>query len=127
MPQELGYIFPFRFLFKPKRKNLNMGFRVIEESEINMMLDDLRGRNYREANIYLVLLDSVFVVEWRVDEEVVTHVPQPQPDKLDKCILEKLPSDSDLVADVVVNLKGHHDRNDEFFNKLLQRGDLAAQ
>ncbi|KAM6553486.1 hypothetical protein CsatB_014248 [Cannabis sativa] len=45
MAQVLGYIFPFAFLFKTKGKNLNMGFRVVEESKIILMLDDLRGRN----------------------------------------------------------------------------------
>uniref|UniRef100_A0A803P3V2 Uncharacterized protein n=1 Tax=Cannabis sativa TaxID=3483 RepID=A0A803P3V2_CANSA len=127
MAQELGYIFPFGFLFKPKGKNLNMGFWVIEKREINMMLDDLRGRNYREDNIYFILSDQVFTVEWRLDEEAIRHVHQPQPGKLDKCILEEFPSDNYLVPDVVVNPKGHYDRNDEFFNKFVQWVDLATQ
>ncbi|KAF4349834.1 hypothetical protein G4B88_026712 [Cannabis sativa] len=104
-----------------------MGFRVVGESEVMLMLDDLRGRNYREANIYLVLRDPVFAVEWRLDEEVVRHVPQPEAAKLDKCILEELPSDSELVPDVVVNPRGHHDPNDAFYNKFVRWGDLAAQ
>uniref|UniRef100_A0A803NND3 Uncharacterized protein n=1 Tax=Cannabis sativa TaxID=3483 RepID=A0A803NND3_CANSA len=103
-----------------------MGFSVIEENEIDMVLDDLRGKNYKEANIYLVLPDPVYAVEWRLDEEAVRHVPQPSFAKLDKCIPKELPFDSDLVADVVVNPKGHHDRNDNFFNKFLQWGDLAT-
>ncbi|KAF4384344.1 hypothetical protein F8388_004577 [Cannabis sativa] len=117
MAQVLGYIFPFGFLFRPKGKSLNMGFRVVGESEVMLMLHDLRGRNYREANIYLVLPDPVFAVKWRLDEEAVRHVPQPEAAKLDKCILEELPSDSELVPDVVVNPRGHHDPNDAFYNK----------
>ncbi|KAF4392629.1 hypothetical protein F8388_003049 [Cannabis sativa] len=96
MVQVLGYIFPFSFMFKPKGKSLNMGFRVFEE------------------------------IEWRLDEDAVRHVPQPQPAKLDKCILEELSSYNELVPDVVVNPRGHHDPNDEFYNKCGNDGSTRS-
>lgn len=117
---ELGYQFPFDFLFKPKGKHLNMRFRVIEENEVNMMLDDLRViRNYRETNIDLVLPNLVYIVEWRLDKEALRHVPQLSSSRLDKCILEELSSDTYLVEDVVINPADHHDPNEKFFNKFV--------
>ncbi|KAM6563508.1 hypothetical protein CsatB_023506 [Cannabis sativa] len=127
MALELGYQLPFGFLFKPKRKHLNMGLRIIEQDQVDMLLDDLRSRSYREANIYLVLPDPTCALDWHLSEDVVRHNPGPPSEKLKKCTLVKLPSNCGIVAYVVVNPHGHYDPNDMFYNKFVKWGDLAAQ
>ncbi|KAF4403091.1 hypothetical protein G4B88_027862 [Cannabis sativa] len=106
------------------------GNRKYESILISAILMDSAGSTLkkwlREANIYLVLPDPVFAVEWRLDEDAVRHVPQPQPAKLDKCILEELSSYNELVPDVVVNPRGHHDPNDEFYNKFGNDGSTRS-
>ncbi|KAF4366315.1 hypothetical protein F8388_017469 [Cannabis sativa] len=108
MALELGYQLPFGFLFKPKRKHLNMGLRMVEQDQVDMLLDDLRSRSYREASIYLVLPDPTCALDWHLSEDV-------------------LPSNCGIVAYVVVNPHGHYDPNDMFYNKFVKWGDLAAQ
>lgn len=104
MALQLGYQFPFGFLFKPKEKHLNLGFRIVEKKEVQSMLEDMTGKNYREAAIYLVLPDPIFVVEWRVDKEAVRHVPDgPNSTSSKKCKIVELPCDTDMATDVVVN------------------------
>uniref|UniRef100_A0A803PJ69 Uncharacterized protein n=1 Tax=Cannabis sativa TaxID=3483 RepID=A0A803PJ69_CANSA len=127
MALESGYQLPFGFPFKPKRKHLNMGLRMVEQDQVDMLLDDLRSRSYREANIYLVLPDPTCALDWHLSEDVVRHNPGPPSEKLKKCTLVKLPSNCGIVAYVVVNPHGHYDPNDMFYNKFVKWGDLAAQ
>lgn len=126
MALELGYELPFDFLFKPKEKHLNLAFTIVDGKEVQLMVDYLSGNDYREAAIYLVLPDPVFVVEWRVDLDAVRHVPEQSTTKLDKLQIERLPSDIEEETDVVVNPRGRHDRDDVLFNKFVAWGDLTA-
>ncbi|KAM6550945.1 hypothetical protein CsatB_000753 [Cannabis sativa] len=71
----LNYKFPFGFLFKPYKKHLNMGIRVLEASVI---LDDLRERRYREAQVYMVMPEPVLDLEWKEDPEALRHIPDSQ-------------------------------------------------
>ena len=119
MALQLGYQFPFDFLFKPKEKHLNLAFTIVDEKEVQLMVDYLSGNDYREAAIYLVLPDPVFAVEWRVDPDAVRHVPEQSTTQSDKLQIQQLPSDTEEETDVVVNPRGHHDRDDVLFNKFV--------
>uniref|UniRef100_A0A803PLM2 Uncharacterized protein n=1 Tax=Cannabis sativa TaxID=3483 RepID=A0A803PLM2_CANSA len=65
MARSLQYRFPFGFLYKPYGKHLNMGLMVVNNATIQLMLEDLTGRNYAEANVYLVLPDPQLALEWK--------------------------------------------------------------
>ena len=53
MALQLGYQFPFGFLFKPKEKHLNLGFRIVEKKEVQSMLEDLTGKKITERQRFI--------------------------------------------------------------------------
>ncbi|XP_060973008.1 uncharacterized protein LOC115694936 [Cannabis sativa] len=79
----LNYKFPFGFPFKPYKKHLNMGIRVVEAS---IILDDLRDRRYRKAQVYMVMPEPIVDLEWKEGPEALRHILDSQ--KLHKCTIE---------------------------------------
>ncbi|KAF4357869.1 hypothetical protein F8388_026459 [Cannabis sativa] len=106
MARSLEYRFPFGFLYKPHGKHLNMGFMVVNNASIQLMLEDLTARNNAEANVYLVLPDPQLAVEWEEDAEAIKMQEPQQSSKVEKCKIEELPEGCTVVADVVVNPQG---------------------
>ncbi|KAF4366565.1 hypothetical protein F8388_004229 [Cannabis sativa] len=126
MARSLQCRFPFGFLYKPHGKHLNMGFMVVNNASIQLMLEDLTARNNAEANVYLVLPDPQLAVEWEEDAEAVKiHQPE-QSSKVEKCKIEELPEGCTVVADVVVNPPGHVNVDDKFYNFFVHWGEFMA-
>ncbi|KAM6574551.1 hypothetical protein CsatA_022878 [Cannabis sativa] len=95
--------------------------RVLEASVI---LDDLRDRRYREAQVYMVMLEPVLDLEWKEDPEALRHIPDSQ--KLHKCTIEELPPNKNLEVDVVVNPPRRISNDDYFLNMFVKWGDVLA-
>ncbi|KAF4361719.1 hypothetical protein F8388_026409 [Cannabis sativa] len=69
MARSFQYRFPFGFLYKPYGKHLNIGFMVVNNASIQLMLEDLTARNNAKANVYLVLPDPQLALQWEEDAE----------------------------------------------------------
>ncbi|KAM6599725.1 hypothetical protein CsatA_019334 [Cannabis sativa] len=126
MARSLEYRFPFGFLYKPHGKHLNMGFMVVNNASIQLMLEDLTARNTAEANVYLVLPDPQLAVEWEEDAEAIKMQEPQQSSKVEKCKIEELPEGCTVVADVVVNPPGHVNVDDKFYNFFVHWGEFLA-
>ncbi|KAF4403166.1 hypothetical protein G4B88_027937 [Cannabis sativa] len=126
MARSLEYRFPFGFLYKPHGKHLNMGFMVVNNASIQLMLEDLTARNNAEANVYLVLPDPQLAVEWEEDAEAIKMQEPQQSSKVEKCKIEELPEGCTVVADVVVNPPGHVNVDDKFYNFFVHWGEFLA-
>ncbi|KAF4370507.1 hypothetical protein G4B88_005228 [Cannabis sativa] len=126
MARSLEYRFPFGFLYKPHGKHLNMGFMVVNNASIQLMLEDLTARNNAEANVYLVLPDPQLAVEWEEDAEAVKMQEPQQSSKVEKCKIDELPEGCTVVADVVVNPPGHVNVDDKFYNFFVHWGEFLA-
>ncbi|KAF4365423.1 hypothetical protein F8388_012788 [Cannabis sativa] len=126
MARSLEYRFPFGFLYKPHGKHLNMGFMVVNNASIQLMLEDLTARNTAEANVYLVLPDPQLAVEWEEDAEAIKMQDPQQSSKVEKCKIEELPEGCTVVADVVVNPPGHVNVDDKFYNFFVHWGEFLA-
>ncbi|KAM6548757.1 hypothetical protein CsatB_020433 [Cannabis sativa] len=126
MARSLEYRFPFGFLYKPHGKHLNMGFMVVNNASIQLMLEDLTARNTAEANVYLVLPDPQLAVEWEEDAEAIKMQEPQQSSKVEKCKIEELPEGCTVVADVVVNFPGHVNVDDKFYNFFVHWGEFLA-
>ncbi|KAM6556759.1 hypothetical protein CsatB_003778 [Cannabis sativa] len=96
----LGYKLPFGMLYKAKDRALRDGSMILDDRDVQSILYKMEMRKWAEMDVYLVMPEMTLELEWKNDPTAVPHVPE-LPTKLQHCVIEELPPDADVVADVV--------------------------
>uniref|UniRef100_A0A803P347 PB1-like domain-containing protein n=1 Tax=Cannabis sativa TaxID=3483 RepID=A0A803P347_CANSA len=113
---DLGYKLPVGFLYKPIGKTLNMGFMVVVDKDIKMIIEDIESNRATEIHVYLVFPKVVHALGWKEDSEVVNHVPSKALPPLKGCVIEELPDDYDVPVDVfgisIINIEEDHEERE---------------
>ncbi|KAM6587863.1 hypothetical protein CsatA_010468 [Cannabis sativa] len=85
---------------KAKDRALRDGSMILDDRDVQSILYKMEMRKWTEMDVYLVMPEMTLELEWKNDPTVVPHVPE-LPTKLQHCVIEELPPDADVVADVV--------------------------
>ncbi|KAF4360860.1 hypothetical protein G4B88_000715 [Cannabis sativa] len=106
---DLRYKLPVGFLYKPIGKTLNMGFMVVVDKDIKMIIEDIESNRATEIHV-------VHALGWKEDSEVVNHVPSKALPPLKGCVIEELPNDCDVPVDVfgipIINIEEDHEERE---------------
>ncbi|XP_062088864.1 sm-like protein LSM1B [Humulus lupulus] len=88
---------PFGFLYKPHGKHLNAGKMVVRPKEASEILNELDVKRISEVELYLVLPEATFGLEWKEDPTAVPHIPDPPPKILRRCVIDDMYSYDSIV------------------------------